>query len=109
MTTEPLTAVPATAESLTAAPLAAEPLTAVPATAESLTAAPPAAGPTAPWQITGGQPSAEETAALTAVLTALLAHHAATRQTSAHPTPTDTVWDRPSFNPRISAGSWRYR
>ncbi|MFF0745869.1 acyl-CoA carboxylase epsilon subunit [Streptomyces sp. NPDC004111] len=71
-----------------------------------------AAGTPAPgtgWQITGGEPTDEETAALAAVLTALLAHHAATRESPARPTPTDTVWDRPHHTPRIRTGSWRSR
>ena len=60
------------------------------------------------WRITGGTPTAEETAAMTAVLTALLARHAAAgqdpgagRETAA------TVWHRPHHNPHPTAGTWQ--
>ncbi|WP_329391758.1 hypothetical protein OG625_40745 (plasmid) [Streptomyces sp. NBC_01351] len=67
---------------------------------------------TTPWKITGGQPSAEETAALTAVLTALLA-----RRTTAAPAPAqaaggraaDSGWHRAHHNPHAIAGTWRGR
>jgi hypothetical protein len=88
---------------MTTIPMPTEPATEVPAT-DPATAVPPN-----PWQITGGKPTDEETAALTAVLTALLAHHAATRDTPARPMHTDTVWDRPHHNPHVRTGSWRSR
>ncbi|MFB6619988.1 acyl-CoA carboxylase epsilon subunit [Streptomyces sp. NPDC085524] len=65
---------------------------------------------TTPWKITGGAPSAEETAALTAVLTALLA-----RRTAAAPAPAagdrvpDSGWHRAHRNPHAAAGMWRGR
>ena len=83
-------------------PVNADPVHTAPAT-------PATAAPPSPWQITGGRPTDEETAALTAVLTALLAHHAASREVPARPTPTDTVWDRPHHNRPVRTGSWRSR
>lgn len=69
---------------------------------------PAAPCPTPPWRITRGNPTPEETAALTAVLTALLAHH------TARPAPpgdrtTHTGWDRGHHSPRPPTGTWRAR
>ncbi|MFJ6700922.1 acyl-CoA carboxylase epsilon subunit [Streptomyces sp. NPDC091272] len=88
------------------------PLSVSPPLSAPPTTPPPTPDPaplTRPWQITGGRPTDEETAVLAAVLTALLAHHAASRQAPAHPAHTDTVWDRVHHNPHVRTGSWRSR
>jgi Acyl-CoA carboxylase epsilon subunit len=59
------------------------------------------------WRITGGTPTAEETAALTAVLTALLARHAAAGQDTQACRTAATVWHRPHHNPHPAAGAWQ--
>ncbi|WP_033324696.1 acyl-CoA carboxylase subunit epsilon [Streptomyces yerevanensis] len=61
------------------------------------------------WQITGGSPSAEETAALTVVLTALLTQRAATEETAARQEIVGTGWYRAHRNPYAAAGTWRGR
>ncbi|MFI0967698.1 acyl-CoA carboxylase epsilon subunit [Streptomyces sp. NPDC021080] len=60
------------------------------------------------WQITGGHPSAEETAALTVVLTSLLARQAAAAQETAEDRGTTApAWHRAHRNPHRPAGTWR--
>ncbi|MFF7734915.1 acyl-CoA carboxylase epsilon subunit [Streptomyces sp. NPDC007984] len=61
------------------------------------------------WQITGGSPSAEETAALTVVLTALLARQADAGE-PAQRANAGTGWPRRDHpNPYVAAGTWRGR
>lgn len=63
---------------------------------------------TACWRITGGTPTAEETAAVAAVLTALLAPRAAAGQEAgAGQEAAATVWHRPHHNPHPAAGTWQ--
>jgi hypothetical protein len=64
---------------------------------------------TTPWKITGGQPSAEETAALTAVLTALLARRTEAARPPAGGRVPDSGWHRAHRNPHAAAGMWRGR
>ncbi|MFG2986835.1 acyl-CoA carboxylase subunit epsilon [Streptomyces sp. NPDC048258] len=65
---------------------------------------------TTTWKITGGNPSAEETAALTAVLTSLLSRRAAAAQAPAAGTRVpDSGWHRTHRNPHACAGMWRGR
>ncbi|MEU9303972.1 acyl-CoA carboxylase subunit epsilon [Streptomyces sp. NPDC048269] len=65
---------------------------------------------TTTWKITGGNPSAEETAALTAVLTSLLARRAAAAQAPAQGTGVPgSGWHRTHRNPHACAGMWRGR
>ncbi|MFJ3659053.1 acyl-CoA carboxylase subunit epsilon [Streptomyces sp. NPDC090119] len=60
------------------------------------------------WKITGGTPTAEELAAVTAVLTALAAEGTATpAEAGAFDGPPATVWHRPHHNPHASAGTWQ--
>ncbi|MER6471597.1 acyl-CoA carboxylase subunit epsilon [Streptomyces collinus] len=59
------------------------------------------------WRITGGTPTAEETAALTAVLTALLARRADVPGEPGEDERATTVWHRPHRNPHTPAGTWR--
>ncbi|WP_127359021.1 acyl-CoA carboxylase subunit epsilon [Actinacidiphila soli] len=62
------------------------------------------------WQITGGSPSAEETAALTVVLTALLAQRAATGEPAEQRETAGTGWyRRDDRNSYVAAGTWRGR
>lgn len=60
------------------------------------------------WRITGGTPTAEEMAALTAVLTAVLARHtAAGQEAQAREAAAATCWHRPHHNPHAPAGMWQ--
>ncbi|MFJ4279520.1 acyl-CoA carboxylase epsilon subunit [Streptomyces massasporeus] len=61
------------------------------------------------WQITGGSPSAEETAALAVVLTALLAQRAATEETAEQETSDSGWYRREHRNAYVAAGTWRGR
>ncbi|MFD4790823.1 acyl-CoA carboxylase subunit epsilon [Streptomyces sp. NPDC058459] len=60
------------------------------------------------WRIAGGNPTAEELAALTAVLTALAAGGTdAPVEEGAPDGPQATAWHRPHHNPHPSAGTWQ--
>ncbi|WP_407550945.1 acyl-CoA carboxylase epsilon subunit [Streptomyces sp. Pv4-95] len=62
------------------------------------------------WRITGGSPRAEETAALTVVLTALLAGRAAAAEAAAtEDGNAPSGWHRAHTNPHRAAGTWRSR
>ncbi|WP_137233327.1 acyl-CoA carboxylase epsilon subunit [Streptomyces sp. BPSDS2] len=62
------------------------------------------------WQITKGAPTAEETAALTAVLVAALSRAAAAgRDTATKPAETGTGWHRTHRGRHAPPGTWRGR
>lgn len=62
------------------------------------------------WRITGGNPRAEETAALTVVLTALLAGRVASAEAAAtEDSIAPSGWQRAHSNPHRAAGTWRSR
>ncbi|WP_369032439.1 MULTISPECIES: acyl-CoA carboxylase epsilon subunit [Streptomyces] len=62
------------------------------------------------WQITKGVPTAEETAALAAVLATVLGRVAAAGPAEVtEPRRTGAAWHRPHRDPHPSAGMWRGR
>ncbi|WP_258052561.1 acyl-CoA carboxylase epsilon subunit [Streptomyces sp. Ru73] len=62
------------------------------------------------WRIVSGSPRAEETAALTVVLTAFLAERAAAAAAAASEEPIRSAgWHRAHRNPHRPPGTWRSR